>query len=415
MAIGSDTRRVLWGALAAIVLLPLLFHAGMILGGREPLAPDTQAVRPLGVWATETQHEMGRVPLWIPYLFSGMPSYGSYIYTPASPFSPLDWVTRPLSGERGLRYYAYMLLGGLAAFAFFRRQGRSIPASAAVALAFVMTPYIPGVIGAGHSTKLKALMHVPLVLLALDVFLDRPGPLATAFLALSVAMLGWANHPQILYYAAIIAVLYAIGRILAERAVWTGGRLLLAAIWGIVGLFVAFLLIAEPTLAVREYAPYSVRGATEEGGAEWRYATDWSFAPRETISFLFPEFYGLQGETYFGPLPFTQSTHYFGILMLLAVVFGLARARTPRSWIWLVISLVILFVGFGRYLPILYGPFYKLLPYFNRFRVPSMFYSLLPLTLGYLTAVGIDALIRPGPAARSAPAARSGKPAAPAA
>ncbi len=77
-----------------------------------------------------------------------------------------------------------MLLGGFSGYAFFRRQGVSAPAAAVAALGFVLTPYIPGAIEAGHSTKLKALMHAPLVLLTIDYFMDRPGPLAAAFTAL---------------------------------------------------------------------------------------------------------------------------------------------------------------------------------------------------------------------------------------
>jgi hypothetical protein len=383
---------IVWASLAALIVIPLVFYAGMILGGREPAAPDSMAVRPLAMWARETARALGATPLWIPNLFSGMPSYGSYVYTPASALSPLDWILHPFADARGMRYFIFLLLGAFSGYAFFRRQGVSAPAAAAAALGFVMSAYIPGAIEAGHSTKLRALMHVPLVLLALDIFLDRPRPLAVAFLALSTAMLGWSNHPQVLYYAAIVSVLYAAGRIIAERDSWKGPRLAAAVGWIVASGAVAFLLIAEPTLAVREYAPYSIRGASEGGGATWEYATAWSFSPREVVSFLFPDFFGLKGGTYFGPLPFTQSTHYFGIVAVLIGILGFARRRDSRSWIWLTISLVILLVGFGSNLPILYGPFYKLLPYFNKFRVPSMFYSLLPLSFGYLVARGVDAI-----------------------
>jgi hypothetical protein len=391
---GGD-RMAVWISLAALVLLPLIFYAAMIFGGKEPASPDTMAVRPLGAWAREATRTIGGTPLWIPYLFSGMPSYGSYVYTPANVLSPLDALLRPFADARGVRYFIFLLLGAFSGYAFFRRQGVSAPAAAAASLGFVMSAYVPGVIESGHSTKLRAMMHVPLLLLALDIFLDRPRPLAAAFLSLSAAMLGWSNHPQIFYYAAIIGVIYAGGRLIAERDRWPAPRLALAAGWIIASGTLAFFLISEPTLAVREYASYSIRGTSEGGGATWEYATAWSFSPREVVSFLFPEFFGLKGATYFGELPFTQSTHYFGIAALALGIFGFARRRDARSWIWLFASLVILLVGFGQHLPILYGPFYKLLPYFNKFRVPSMFYSLLPLAFGYLVARGIDALSLP--------------------
>ena len=177
-------------ALVALVLVPFVLYAGMILQGKEPAAPDTMAVRPLGTWALATADALGTTPQWLPHLYSGMPSYGSYIYTPASALSPLGYLLKPFATERGIRYFILMLLGGFAGYAFFRRQGVSAPAAAVAALGFVLTPYMPGLIEAGHSTKLRALMHAPLVLLAIDYFLDRPGPLAAAALAIEVVAEG---------------------------------------------------------------------------------------------------------------------------------------------------------------------------------------------------------------------------------
>lgn len=396
MARARDGGLALWIAFGALILLPLIFYAAMILGGKEPAAPDTMAVRPLGVWARAAAHDLGQTPLWIPHLLSGMPSYGSYVYTPASPLSPLDWFLRPFADARGVRYYLFLLLGGFSGFAFFRRRGFSAPASAAAALCFVLTPYLPGCVEAGHATKIRALMHVPLVLLTLDILLDRAGPLAAAGLALALAMLGWSNHPQILFYAGLISMLYVVGRILVDRSAWPARRIGLTAAWAVASGVVTFLLIAEPTLAVREYAPYSIRGASEGGGTTWEYATAWSFSPKELISFLFPGFFGFRGATYFGYAPFTQSTHYVGIITLAVALFGFLRRRSAVGWIWLAVSFALLLIGFGDHLPILFGPLYKLVPYFNKFRVPSMIYSLLPLTLGFLVAGGLDALGAPG-------------------
>lgn len=404
----NQNRRILAFCCATIVLVPLLFYAEMILGGEEPPALDTMAVRPLGDWARAADRAMPGTPQWIPFIFSGMPSYGSYIYTPAAATSPLDWFVRPLAGSRGMRYYLFFLVGGFSSFLLFRRHGVSDPAAAAAALAFILTPYMTGVIEAGHSTKLRALMHAPLVLLAVDLLLSRPGALTAAFLALATSMLGWSNHPQILYYVAMIAFLQVVVTLVVDRPQWPAPRLLRTAGWGACALLVALLLLAEPTLAVREYVPYSIRGASEGGGASWDYATGWSFHPKEMITFLFPEFFGLKGQTYFGPLPFTQSTHYLGIVFLMLVAVEFSRRRDAKAWTWMGISLVLLLVGFGNNFPVLYRPFFEVLPYFDKFRVPSMIYSLLPLTLGFLLAGAIDGIAAPRRSEeRAAPAAKS--------
>jgi len=160
---------------------------------------------------------------------------------------------------------------------------------------------------------------------------------------------------------------------------------------------------------VREYAPWSIRGAgavageaPAGGGVGWDYATAWSFHPRELLSFLVPGWFGLKDQTYWGPMPFTHSTHYFGLLALLLAVYGLWRRPERRRWIWAGISAVVLFIGFGRHLPVLYGPMFHIVPYFDKFRVPSMIYGVLPFCLAWPIAGGMDALLRD---LRGAPAA----------
>jgi hypothetical protein len=412
-ASASAVRRVTWLSLLVLVAAPLFFYAAMVLGGKEPPAPDTMACRPFSIWGRQVQQEMGRVPDWYPFIMAGMPSYGSYTYTPRSPFNPIALAQRLCDGNRGAFYWILFSLAGLTLFAFLRRQGFTRPASVIAALLFSMTPYFPGVVAAGHSTKLEALCLLPAFLLALDMIIERPGAGRAAFLAGAVALLAWANHPQVVFYGLVVGFLYGISVLVVEKRVAGRGYWLRLAGYGLAAAALAAGMATEPFLAVREYAPWSIRGAAAVGsngaGAGWDYATAWSFHPRELVALLFPGWFGLQGETYWGPMPFTQSTHYFGVAAVVLAVFGLARARGPRRWIWGGISLFVLFVGFGRFLPLVYGPMYHLVPFFNRFRVPSMIYSVLPLCLAFPVAAGLDALLAaPGVAVGAAGRAAGG-------
>jgi hypothetical protein len=387
-----------WLSLLILVAVPFFFYAAMVLGGKEPPAPDTAACQPFSLWGKQVQHESGNVPDWYPYIFSGMPSYGSYIYTPRSPFNPVALVQRLCDGNRGALYWFLLSLAGITLFAFLRRQGFSHAASVIAALLFSMTPYFPGIVAAGHSTKLETLCLLPAFLLALDMIIERPGAARSAFLAGTGALLAWADHPQVVFYGLVVGFLYAVSVLIVEKRTAGRGYWLRLAGFGLAAAALAAGMAAEPYLAVREYAPWSIRGASAAGGAGgsgvgWDYATAWSFHPRELVAFLFPGWFGLQGQTYWGPMPFTSSTHYFGVAAVVLAVFGLARARGSRRWIWGGISLFVLFVGFGRFLPLVYGPMYHIVPFFNRFRVPSMIYSLLPLCLAFPVAAGLDTLL----------------------
>ena len=65
----------------------------------------------------------------------------------------------------------------------------------------------------------------------------------------------------------------------------------------------AFAMDADKYLSVLEYGPYSMRGSnpivaesqgskTVEGGLGYNYATDWSFAPGEMLTWIVPSWYG---------------------------------------------------------------------------------------------------------------------------
>ena len=96
------------------------------------------------------------------------------------------------------------------------------------------------------------------------------------------------------------------------------------------GLILALVIVSDPYASVFEFQQHSDRGAPSvldktaqtQTGVKWDYATQWSFEPYETISFIYPYYYGMQNypsrdiksTAYWGGMQFTQSTHYFGIL-----------------------------------------------------------------------------------------------------
>ncbi|MFH1143161.1 MAG: hypothetical protein V1774_01290 [Candidatus Eisenbacteria bacterium] len=388
-------------AAVVLILVPLVFLWEMAIEGREPDAPDTQAARPLGVWAREATETLDELPLWCPAIFSGMPSHGSFIHTPSSPFDPTRWMRLPFENNRGMRYYVSLLLGAAALYILFVRR-RFAPAAALIGtLAFVLTPYSIGLIAAGHSTKLQALYLAPLIFLAIDVLLVRRSLFAAGLLAFAVAVQAWNNHPQITYYSLLLGGLYLLLILVFDRpAQWRGRGLAAGLALGLAAVALGIGLVMEPYASVIEYAPYSIRGGAGAlaagdggGGAGWDYATAWSFPPEELITFFFPAWFGLAGEPYWGRLPFTQSTHYFGITVLVLALAGVMMGRGRRRWILLSLSLFVLLAGFGRYIPVIYRPLYELLPFFDRFRVPSMMYAFLPLLMGMLAAEGVAAIL----------------------
>ncbi|NQT97689.1 MAG: YfhO family protein [Candidatus Marinimicrobia bacterium] len=269
-----------------------------------------------------------------------------------------------------------------------------------------------GLINAGHSSKLIALAYAPWVFLTADYCLRKKTWRGVLLLAIAASLQLWANHPQVVYYTWMVVVfwwlwLQTTNLIDRKWAIKSEGK---ATLLILSGLLIALLIVSTPYVFIYEFQGHSNRGAPSvldqtgetESGVKWDYATQWSFEPYELISFIYPYYYGLQNfptrdvksAAYWGGMPFTQSTHYFGLLVILIAILGAVLKKPDRfqTFLW-VTSVLILLVGFGRHLPILFSPLFHLAPFFSKFRVPSMIYALLPLNFSLLAAFGLDALI----------------------
>ena len=68
-----------------ITIIPALFLYRMIIFGEIVTANDDLARHPINEWRDKYIAENKNMPQWYPNLFSGMPSYGGYIYMTGDP------------------------------------------------------------------------------------------------------------------------------------------------------------------------------------------------------------------------------------------------------------------------------------------------------------------------------------------
>jgi hypothetical protein len=142
-------------------------------------------------------------------------------------------------------------------------------------------------------------------------------------------------------------------------------------------------------LPALNYVPHSIRGAGACGGTGFEYATAWSFAFGEMSTFFIPSFYGFGGATYWGNMPFTDYPNYMGIIVLTLAVIGILFYESKIKWYFIITGLLALLLSFGKHF-FLYDIFYDYFPYFNKFRVPSMFLILTQFSTTVLAGMGLD-------------------------
>ena len=396
-----------------IPIITFFFLYELILDDKIPLASDMVAHEPIKKWIESTSE----FPHWFPNLFSGMPSYGGYIYTPGH---PLKIVLDLCLFNTGVKLWFYLSIGGLGLFFFLRFLKISNYSSLFAGIAYSLTPYVFGLISAGHNNKIMAGGFIPWVVFGALYMFKYPSIKSVLFLSIASALQLWTNHPQIVYYTWMVIGLWWLLDFLfafvkkesnVKKTLNNLGLILLS-------LFISLLMVSDPYYEVYTFQAESNRGAPSvlddtndtEKGTKWDYATQWSFHPSESISLILPYFYGLQNfsvkdrsnpekfmkqASYWGYMPFTQSTHYLGLLIIIISFFSLWHCIIKKDfgrtelYLW-IIAIAVLVTGFGSHFSILYKPLFKLAPFFSKFRVPSMIYMMLSLLLPMLAAIGLD-------------------------
>lgn len=394
--------------LLAVLLALVLLYPGPLFQGRIFASGDARNYDAFTL-VGDAALARGTYPQWNPYLFAGMPTFGSLSYTKFvyPPSVVLNFLHDPLGLPPLTWLFAHLVFGALGMVFLLRRWGVSPAGRALGGLAWVLAPNVVAWCVYGHGSKLGAAMYLPWIVAGALEVLGGGGRRAVALTALLLGLQLLRGHVQITYYTLLAVGLLAVAQtwrpFLPARGTGAASSLAapplpvrgrrLAALAGALAL--AFLLGAVLLLPLRGYAGASIRGLSASGGgASYDYATNWSFSPAELPTLVLPSASGFGKGSYCGPMPFTDYPNYFGFLWLALAVAAAWAARPRLAWALFVLSLLALLVSFGRHGSPLFDLFYRHLPYFNKFRVPAMILILPTFALALLAALGADALAR---------------------
>lgn len=389
-------------ALGVFIILAFAFFREAIFAGKIYFVPDAQTAAALTKPLREAYQNNGTIVHWLPYIFGGMPSLGSLVYTPFTyfPYLFLMLIESIIDLPPLFAHIIHYPVAALGVFLILRdRKVELIPAIFG-GMAFMLTTHMVSMEIFGHGSKLMTAAYMPLALWAMDRLLRQGGWFNFGLTAGILGLQFQRAHIQIVYYTWMLLGAYlvytAILKIRENQAAQFIPRL---------GLFVAVLALglgmaAMLYLPIAEYTPHSIRGAasvittsSSDSGVGFEYATQWSFSIGEMLTFLIPSFYGFGGQTYWGTMPFTDYPHYMGILVFLLGLFALFNRPQPfKIFLGAVIGLALL-ISFGKNLAPVYRFFYTVLPYFNKFRVPVMILIVVQFGFAILAGFGLQQAI----------------------
>ncbi|ULQ57427.1 YfhO family protein [Flavihumibacter rivuli] len=348
----------------------------------------------------------GHYPLWTNSMFSGMPTF--LIGTPGNNFVP--WNAHNILSLGLPEPIQFFFLACLAFYFLAMVLGANPYVGALGALAFAYATYNPVIIMAGHVTKMLCIAYMPALLGSVLLIFQGRYWLGAALTALTASIMIAMNHPQITYYTLLIIGVMAVYYLVTWVKKGEIKRLGMVAAISIGSILLGAATNAVVLLSNLEYQKETIRGGaselSEQGdaksstGLDKDYAFSYSIYPSESFVLMTPRIYGgssdkdergdasaavealrsmpaeLQSQLpltyYWGGIGYTSGPPYLGaIICFLAIMSFFMSSNQHRYWI-LAATILSLFMAWGEYFLSFNDLLFKYLPFYNKFRAPSM-------------------------------------------
>ena len=405
----GNLQNILRKALPTVVAI-LLFGVVSVIGfapqleGRVLPQHDIRQFDGMSRDIRECRTYFDEDPQWTGAMFSGMPAYQINIKYPAQIIKrTLDWVQSLFTAPASMVFFAM-----LSAFVMVLLMGMSAWVGVIVGLAYGLSTYFFLIIGAGHITKMWALVYAPAMLGSIHHTLRQNMWVGGALTALFASLEVGANHPQITYYFVlataalfiselVFAIRNGVCKNFAHRAAVLVGAAILALGANFAPLYYTMQHTSDTT---RGGSALTVEN--DRKGLDIDYATAWSYGIDESWNMLIPDFMGgdsgatfsKDGEvaeslkrlgadrrtaeqiaqqlpTYWGEQPYTAGPTYIGAIVIFLALLGLLLADNRNRW-WIVAASVLAIVmSWGYHAMWLTELCFNYLPLYNKFRAVS--------------------------------------------
>lgn len=426
-----DWKKILPHVFAvAIFLIVAVIYCKPALEGKVLQQSDITQWKAMSKDAFNYRDKHGVFPLWINNMFSGMPSFqvGAQ-YNNDLPYIFINifslWLPKPIS---------FFFLACICFYFLAQVLKINRVISILGSLAFAYATYNPVIIVAGHDTKMLSIALMPALIGSLILLYERNYWVGTALTAVTASTLFAANHPQIAYYTGLIAAALSIGYFVhwikekQYKHLFTAGSLAAFAV------LTGFLVNASILFTTYDFAKATIRGGNalskdmgdkNSGGLSTEYAFSYSLYKTEPLVLLFPKVYGgssskdERGESskavealsampqemqsqlqnnlsyYWGGIEGvgTAGPPYIGAVICFFALMGMFILDNKHKWWIAAITVAAIIMSWGGYFLAFNEPLLKILPFYNKFRAPSMIMVIPQLVLTILACLTINQLI----------------------
>ncbi len=425
-------RGILRRAIPVVAALGLFFVVAVLYFAPQfsgEVLPQHDVLQYGGMTADilENREAVGEDPQWTGGMFGGMPAYLINVEYPAQVVKlTIGRIIHTLKAPAGFLFFAMVAM-----WLMMIVVGVNPWVGIIAALSYGLSTYFLLIIGAGHVTKMWALVYAPLMMGGIYCTMRRDMWAGGVLTALGTSLEVGANHPQITYYFLLTAAIFWVSELIYSIR---GGalrdfmrRTAVVAAAGIIGVMSNF----SPLWYTMQHTPETMRGGSELAvaeddnaaeGLDLEYATAWSYGRLESMNLLIPDFmggdsgrafsadgqvaealsdYGLeqiaqQLPMYWGDQPYTAGPTYLGAVALFLAVLGVMLVDGRNRWWIVVASVVMLFLSWGNNMMWLTRAAFEWLPMYNKFRTVSMTLVVVEWTVPLLAAIALTKLWQGG-------------------
>ncbi|MFW6227456.1 MAG: hypothetical protein ACOC31_05070, partial [Bacteroidota bacterium] len=415
-------------AIVAFVVLSVGF-VYPVIEGKKLFQQDVQNFQGMSKEIVDYRERTSKEPLWTNSMFGGMPAYQISVKGKNNIATPLIKVlTLNLPHPANLIFLYF-----IGFFILMMALQRNIWVGVFGALAFALSSYFIIIIEAGHNTKAFAIGLMPPLFAGVYLLFQKKYITGFILTVLFTALQLKANHLQITYYLFMVLLAYGISELIYHIKNNEVPQLFKA-----VGLMVAALVIAIGVNMVNFWMAYeaglfSTRGKPEltmdkenkSEGLDPGYIMAWSYGKDETLTLLIPDFMGGGSQkelsensatyetmvergvpvgtakdfiknvpTYWGKQPFTSGPVYVGAIIFFLFVFGFFIVENRYRWWILAITLLAIFLSWGKNMEWFTQIFIHNFPGYNKFRAVSMILVIPEFTMPLMAVLALRRILR---------------------
>ena len=419
------TKHHVWIVILLILILFLIFLNPLFFGNKTFSSGDIISSQSMGSYVNQDREGFS---LWNPLIFCGLPAYATSAETPW--FNLIYLVILSINNLfSGLfsvdytRWAFYLIIMAISSFFLMRHLTKNTLVSLFTAISVGFSLGLIVFLYIGHVTKLTSLAFYPVLFLILLKFQEKIKLLDILILIITLQLFVVGFHLQIIFYTLLAVAIYFIYffiSALINKNSFLRNQIFKSSIVFVFATIIAILISSDKLTQIYEYTPYSTRGTegiletastnTEKSSSDYYdYHTEWSFSPGEVLTFIVPSFYGFGNSTYKGPLTnnqpvevntyfgqmrFVDVAMYMGVLVFFLALFAIIMDwKNPFVRYLTILSGFALLVSFGKTFPIVFDLLFYYLPYFDKFRVPSMILVLVQMSLPVLAGLGLMKII----------------------